>query len=393
VIKVLHIINGLSTGGAELALFRLVAAANRSRFEMQVVSLTDGGPVANKIREAGVRVHALSMHARRPSPLAVLRLIRLLRNERPDLVQTWLQQSDLVGGIAAAAARTGPVLWNIRHSTMHPVFIKRRTRAVSRLCAWLSPYLPASIVCCSESSRQEQVKLGYMPRKMVVIPNGVDTEIYQPDGRARDELRKSLHLPPDALLFGAAGRFHPQKDYPNLTRAAGALAKAHGKIHFVFCGDGVTMGNAQLAEHIRATRVAERFHLLGRRDDMPRFMQALDVFVSAACFGEGFPNVVSEAMACRVPCVVTDIGDSARIVGDTGRVVIAGEPMALAGACLELADGGPELIRHLGERARRRIQQEFSLSLMVERYQDLYTGTTAASSQCAESVSFKSSQA
>lgn len=392
-IKVLHIINGLSTGGAELALFRLVANADQSVFDMQVVSLTGGGPVADRIRDAGIRVHTLDMHPKLPDPVAVFRLIRLLRKERPHLVQTWLQQSDLVGGIAAAIAGTGPVLWNIRHSTMHPVFIKRRTRAVTRLCAWLSPYLPTRIVCCSESSRQEQLKLGYVSRKMVVIPNGVNTETYRPDDRARNELRDALNLPSGALLFGAAGRFHPQKDYPNLLRAAAAIAEAHSNIYFAFCGDDITMQNPQLAQWVRKTGFSERFHFLGRRDDMPRFMSALDVFVSAACFGEGFPNVVSEAMACGVPCVVTDIGDSARIVGETGRVVKAGEPMEIAGACLEFANGGLDLISRLGDEARRRIQRKFSLPLMVTRYQDLYISTVSPLPQCAGSASFNSYQA
>jgi glycosyltransferase involved in cell wall biosynthesis len=357
---------------------------------MEVVSLTGGGPVADRIRDAGIRVHTLDMHTKLPDPVAVFRLIRLLRKEKPHLVQTWLQQSDLVGGIATAIAGTGPVLWNIRHSTMHPVFIKRRTRVITRLCAWLSPYLPTRIVCCSESSRQEQLKLGYVSQKMVVIPNGVDTHTYRPDARARDELRDALNLPAGALLFGAAGRFHPQKDYPNLLRAAAAIAKAHGNVHFAFCGDDITMQNPQLAEFVRKSGCSERFHLLGRRDDMPRFMSALDVFVSAACFGEGFPNVVSEAMACGVPCVVTDIGDSARIVGETGRVVKAGEPMAIAGACLDLANGGLDLIRRLGDEARCRVQREFSLPLMVTRYQNLYTNTVSTSSRCAGSVSFNS---
>jgi glycosyltransferase involved in cell wall biosynthesis len=373
-IKVVHIINGLETGGAELVLLRLLLNADRSRFEMNVISLTGDGPIGELMRRSGIRVHFLGMSVGFPNPLAVLRLAQLLRRERPDIVQTWLQQSDLVGSLAGHIAGVGVILWNIRHSTLHPKFIKRRTRIVSRVCAMLSPILPHSVVCCSESARDEQLKLGYCRKKMVVIPNGVSAKKFRPDSAARTVIRHELGIPEQAILFGTAGRYHPQKDYPHLVKAASEIIAHRSDAVFALCGDNVTESNDELKRLIDATGHAGRFRLLGRRDDMPGFMAALDVCISASCFGEGFPNVVAEAMSSAVPCVVTDVGDSALIVGETGKVVPPERPDLLAHACLQLAQAGREERARLGSEARTRITEHFSLTRMVSRYEDLYSG-------------------
>jgi glycosyltransferase involved in cell wall biosynthesis len=374
-IKIVHIINGLGIGGAELALFRLLVNADRSKFDMRVVALLNEYPLGDRLRDIGFSVSCLHLAKGKINALRVMRMIRLLRKERPQIVQTWLQQSDLLGGAAAKIAGIGPVLWNIRHSTLHPSLTNRRTHVIARVCAKLSRHLPARIVCCSESSRYEQIKLGYCAGKMVVIPNGVDTATFKPDAEAYESVRRELGIAPSALLFGAAGRRHPAKDHATLIRAAGEIAaKCHGS-HFLFCGDEVTTENPELRAHVAATGYPDRFHLLGHRNDVPRLMAAFDVFISASCFSEGFPNVVSEAMACGVPCIVTDVGDSARILGNTGRVVLPEQPSALAAAAIEFAQAGKDSLRMRGLEARARILDNFGLSTMVSRYQDLYMET------------------
>lgn len=376
-IKVVHIINTLGVGGAELALVRLLTEADRAAFDMRVIALVHDKPLGEKLREAGIPVHCLGLSKKSMNGSAVWRLTRLLREEKPDVVQTWLQHSDLLGGIAAKLAGVGPVLWNIRHSTLHPILTKRRTRFVSGLCALLSAYVPAKILCCSESSREEQVKVGYAARKMVVIPNGVNTSLFKPDPEAYRAVRNEIGIPMDALVFGAAGRFHPAKDHFNLVRAAGEIAKQNNKAHFVFCGERVDTKNPELRAWVLETGFEDRFHLLGSRDDLQRVMAALDVFISSSCFSEGFPNVVCEAMACGVPCVVTDVGDSAHIVGATGRVVPPQQPSVTARCALELCNGQSGLLRNSGLEAQLRILENFTIERMISRYQDVYTQTVS----------------
>ena len=370
-VRVVHIINGLRTGGAELTLFRLISEADRSTFDMQVISLLGDGPVGAKLRQANVPVECWNLSSSRPNPYALIQLARSLRFKRPDVVQTWLPHSDLLGGIAAKLAGIGPVVWNVRYSTLHAQYIKWQTRTTARACALLSPLVPAKVVCCSESSKSEQLKLGYYSDKMIVIPNGVDTALFRPDVLMRHELRHELRIQQKAVVIGASGRFHPQKDYQTFVRAAAIIAHGCPDAEFVICGDGITSHNSQLEAWVRDSGCPTKFHLLARRDDMPRFMAGLDLFVSSARFGEGFPNVVSEAMACGVPCVVTNVGDSALIVGETGRVVPIENPDALARACLAML-GDTAALRQRGLRARDRIAQDFSLVRMVKSYEQLY---------------------
>jgi glycosyltransferase involved in cell wall biosynthesis len=208
-----------------------------------------------------------------------------------------------------------------------------------------------------------------------VIPNGIDTDRFKPDSEAYLGLRRELGLGSGVLLVGAAGRFHPAKDHRGLIRAAAEIARARDDVHFVFCGDQVVMENQELREQVLQTGFANRFHLLGQRDDVPRVFAALDLFVSSSGFSEGFPNVICEAMASGVPCVATNVGDSARIIGETGNVVAPGQPSALAQSVLDLCAAGPDALRKAGRKARNRISEHFGLSRMVASYEQLYAET------------------
>lgn len=367
-----HLITGLNTGGAETMLYKLLSGMDREAFEPRVVSLTDVGPVGEKIRALGVPVHALGMRRGVPDPRGAWRLTRLLKKDRPHLVQTWMYHADLLGGLAARlAGGVIPVVWGIRHSNLDPEGNKRTTIWTTRACAWLSHRLPAKIVCCSEASRRVHTALGYAAEKMVVIPNGFDLTAFKPDPEVREEVRRELGIPADALLIGLVGRFDPQKDHRNFVAAAALMSAAYPEVHYLLCGDGVSWDNHELAGWIDEVGLRQRFHLLGRREDMPRLTAALDI-ASSSSYGEGFPNVIGEAMACGVPCVVTDVGDSAFIVGDTGMVVPPRNPEALAQAWKKLMEMGPEGRKKLGEAARRRVLENFNLPDIVARYEGLY---------------------
>jgi glycosyltransferase involved in cell wall biosynthesis len=372
-LRVMHVITGLATGGAEVMLSRLVAAMDPAEFSSEVISLTTAGPVARAIEERGVQVRALGLDRRRPNPLALVTLTRWIRRARPDVVQTWMHDADLIGGLCARAARRPPVVWGIHQGVFDPAAAgQRRVMWTARACAGLSRLLPARIVCCSETSRRVHGGLGYDDARMVVIPNGFDTGVFKPDARARAEVRRELGLDEDAEVIGHVGRFHPQKDHRTLLAAAGALSALRPRARFVLCGDGVDASNAELARAVEESGARDRVRLLGRRSDAERLMCGFDVMTSSSAFGEAFPLVLGEAMACGVPCVATDVGDSARLVGDAGRVVPRQDPAALAAAWRALLElpGGER--RRLGEEARRRIVEHFSLAAIARRYGDLY---------------------
>jgi len=370
-LHVTHIITGLAVGGAETALYRLLAAQDKARFRSDVIALAGRGPMADKIAALGVPVQALDLQAHAPDPRTVARLVRLLRVNRPGLVQTWMYHADLLGGLAARTAGI-PVVWGIRNSTLDPQTSKGSTRAVAQWCARLSGVVPVKIITNSQAARAVHVALGYRAERFEVIPNGFDLEQFKPDDAARLSVRAELGLPAGALLVGLVARFDPQKDHATFVQAAAGLAASRPEVHFLLCGDGIDAANETLRGWIAATAAGERFHLLGRREDMPRLTAALDVACLSSAYGEAFPNVVGEAMACGVPCAVTDVGDAAAMVAETGRVAPLRDPAALQRAMNDLLALDAAGRAALGADARRRVLQHYSLAAMVGRFGEVH---------------------
>lgn len=371
--KVFHVITSVSTGGAQMMLYKLLSRIDHVTFESEVISLIDIGPIGQRIQALGVPVRALGMRPGVPNPLGVLRLARWLRQDAPHVIQTWMYHADLVGGLAAKLAGSVPVAWGIHHSNLDSQINKWSTIWTAMACARLSRWLPARIVCCSEASRQVHTQLDYAADKMVVIPNGFDLVVFRPDPTARQSVRQELGIPEKAPLIGLVARFHPQKDHRNFVQAAARFHACAPESHFLLCGDGITWENRELAGWIEAAGIQSQCHLLGRREDIPRLTAALDIASTAASHGEAFPIVIGEAMACRVPCVVTDVGDSAIIVGETGVVVPPKDPQALATGWRQLLlDMSREERLQLGLAARQRIMERYSLEKIVEQYKRLY---------------------
>jgi glycosyltransferase involved in cell wall biosynthesis len=283
-----------------------------------------------------------------------------------------MYHADLLGGLAARMAGRMPLLWGIRNSTLDAKTSKRTTIQVVRLCARLSRLLPSRIICCSKEAMRIHIDLGYAAQKFVVIPNGLDLDLFKPDPAARREVRGELGVRDDAILIGLGARFDPQKDHLNFVEAASVLAARHANVEFVLWGDEITWDNHILADAIAKSGFGARFHLLGWRGDTSRLSAALDIGALSSAYGEAFPNVLGEIMACGVPCVATNVGDSALIIADTGRVVPIRDSQALTSGWEELISIGPDKRADLGAAARRRVQAHFKLSDVVSRYETVY---------------------
>ncbi|MGB5833707.1 MAG: glycosyltransferase [Thiohalocapsa sp.] len=376
-VRVAEVITGLERGGAEIMLLRLLGVLDRERFAPTVVSLRPPGPIAERIEALGIPVASVCMQGSVPSPTDLSRLWRQMRALGPDLVHTWMYHADLLGGLVGRLGCHAPVIWALRNSNLDPAQVKLSTRFTVRLNALLSAWIPDRIVSNSRVAIDLHRSIGYASDKLVLIPNGFDLAEFRSDAEAATAVRAELGLSPDTCLVGSFARFHPQKDHRTLCQAAGRIAARHERVHFLLAGDGIDHANPELAAWIAENGVADRFHLLGPRDDMPRLTGALDLALVTSSFGEAFPQVIGEAMACAVPCVVTDVGDAGFIVGDTGRLVPSRDPEALAGAVLELLDVGPADRAELGRRARLRIESDFSLEAVAGRYAALYSQVVA----------------
>lgn len=371
-IRVALVITGLSTGGAEMMLLKLLERIDRGRFELHVFSLTTLGELGGRIAALGIPVEALGMRPGLPSPRKFWRLVTRLRALRPALVHTWLYHADLLGGLAARCAGIRRVVWGIRNSTLDPVATKWSTRAVVRLCGLLSTWLPAKILSCSVVAVRVHARLGYDASKMSVIPNGFDLSRFRPDADARASVRAELGVGPDTPLVGVVGRFDPQKNHLGFVKAAGLLHQRVPAVHFLLAGARVDTQNEVLVEAVAREGLISSMHLLGLRQDVARLTAALDVLALPSAYGEAFPNVVGEAMACGVPCVVTDIGDSAYIVGDTGAVVPAGDMRGLAEKMATLLAMDARAYAQLSTAAQIRMREHFEIGKVVGQYEEMY---------------------
>lgn len=374
---ILHIITGLSTGGAEMMLYKLLSKTNRLRFKPIVVSLIDRGTLSDRIEALGIPVHTIDMQPGMLTPIAIWRFFYTMRQFKPDLVQGWMYHANLAAQLARTLTlKSVPVLWNIRHSLYSLSYEKPGTSAVIKILAQLSSF-PAKILYNSKISASQHEQLGYQITKTVVIPNGFNTELFTPSVESRTSIRTELGLANDTFLIGRVSRYHPMKDHANFLHAAALLLKDYPDVHFVLAGEEVNSENQALSKLIHELGIAERIHLLGERQDIPRLTAALDIASSSSFCGEAFPNIVGEAMSCGVPCVVTDVGDSAWIVGNTGQVVPPRDSEALANACKELIVLGSEGREALGKAARARIIESFSLDFVVAQYERLYESVLA----------------
>lgn len=368
----MHVITGLKIGGAEISLLKLVSNLSKERFSNEVVSLTDAGPVAKRLQDVGVKVRALGMRRGSANPIAVLKLARLLRKARPNVVQTWMYHADLIGGVAAKLTGRYPVIWNIRQSNLDPARSKRTTVWTTKTCARLSRCLPERIVCCAESARRIHIDLGYAGERMVVIPNGVELDLFKPDPRTRATARAELGIDERTILIGLVARFDPQKDHETFIKAGSMLHKEFSDVRFLLCGPGIVRENEQLMQWLQSNGIADRCITLGERSDIPRLMTALDIATSSSAYGEGFPNAIGEAMACGVPCVVTDVGDSSLLIGDPGRVVPPRRPESLAAAWRKVLSMDKAVRAEVGQAARRRMEHQFDIVAITRRYEELY---------------------
>jgi glycosyltransferase involved in cell wall biosynthesis len=374
--RVMHVITGLSTGGAETMLLKLLSAAS-GNMEHVVVSLGDEGTIGPRIAALGVPVHCLGLKRNAPNPFRALPILPLVRRIAPQLIQGWMYHGNLMASMAAIAVRKNglrpkpPVFWNIRQTVYDLRNERWLTARLIRMGARLSAG-PAAIIYNSQTSAGQHEGLGYRAEKRVIIPNGFDCHLLRPDQAARKAVRAELGITDDVVVVGLVARYHPMKDHLGFLKAAALVVRTYPQTRFVLVGAGISSKQPELAEAIQQNELRAHVILLGERSDIQRLNNAFDIGCSASAWGEGFSNSIGEAMACGVPCAVTDVGDSAYIVADSGFVAPPSVPEALANAIARLIEVGTPGRQHLGAKARQRIEAEFSLPAIVQSYENLY---------------------
>ena len=369
--KVLHIISGLGNGGAEKVLYKLSVSDRGNKH--YVVSLMNEGVYGESLKKNGIPVYCLNMKRGSISFKGVVEMFSILRKIKPDTVQTWMYHADLIGGILAKLAGCKDIVWGIR-GPYNKDITSLSTKAVIYTCAVLSRFIPNSIASNSIYAIEAHVKCGYDRKKFKYIPNGYDIGMYKPSSATVKKIRKEFGLHKNSVLLGMVARFDPYKDHENLLRALHILSKQRKGFVCVLVGTGMDKANTVLIEMIEKYSLKGIVKLVGARYDIPHIMEALDLHVLSSV-AESFPNVIAEAMMCETVCVTTDAGDASNIVDETGWVVPASDPKALANA-ISSAMGEMEDASLWGERGhkcRARIADNFSLNKMIESYLSIWS--------------------
>lgn len=366
--RIVHIITCLDVGGAEMMLKRLLLAGTKSAQEERVISLTTLGPIGLELQQAGIQVDCLELDKSVVGAVGkFFRLVTLLRQLKPDLVQTWMYHADLFAGLAARFAGCRRVVWGIR-GTFTPIG-RPMTHRIMQLCALLSAVVPRKILCVAEAARRSHIQYGYSADKMQVIHNGLDFSHFD---KAVDRalIRQQWGVDPGLLLVGSVGRFHPDKGQDLLIEAFASVAATNPKSRLVLIGRDCSHDNQALVQLIADQQLTDKVLLLGERSDIVACLQALDIYCMPSRT-EGFPNGLAEAMAAGLPAVATDVGDAKVLAADT---VIYATPQvsSLVQGLTQLCQADNAERAQLGQAAATRVRQLFSIQAIRQRYDELY---------------------
>jgi glycosyltransferase involved in cell wall biosynthesis len=371
-LRLVFLIRSLTGGGAERQLVELSKGLDRLVFDVTVVCLYDGGEFLEELTGAGVSVISLAKRGRWDIVRCFVRLANVLRKLKPDILHSYLSGQNVLTVFLKPIVPTSRVVWGVRASNMEGKQYDWLARFISRLEILLSGF-PNLIVFNSVAGKAYHLLAGFADSHAVVVPNGIDTIRFRPNMTMRAQFRALIRMSDKAALIGIVGRMDPMKDYPTFLKAAAIFSRKEPDAQFVCVGGG----SEQYLCDMRALGVqlglTDRLMWLGFLSDMPLAYNGLDICTSSSAYGEGTPNCVGEAMACGVPCVVTDVGDSRLIVGNTGVVVPPRDPAALAvgwHTMLERIGKDPQ-VRML---ARERIESRLNLSTLIHKTSAILLG-------------------
>jgi glycosyltransferase involved in cell wall biosynthesis len=364
-LSVLLLIRSLEMGGAERQLVELARGMQFRGHRVTVAAFYKRGPLLAELDEARVRVVDLAKRGRWDVAGFLLRTRKAIAKARPDVVYSFLGGANLVATAATATMRSTRLVWSIRASRVDLSKYGWLHKASYRIERLLSN-APDLIIANSNAGREFAASQGFPADKIEVVHNGIDADRFRPDLRLRKEQRGKWKLDEHDIAIGVLARLDPMKGHETFLTAAAEVSRQLAEAKFFCIGEGSELARLRgLADQLG---IAARTRFVGRTDDSRSALNGLDIYCSPSYFGEGFSNAIAEAMACGVPCVVTDVGDAALIVGETGLVVPRSDANTLAVGLIEQANG---LASYDGLRSRVRIVENFSVDAMVDRTLDV----------------------
>jgi len=374
--SILFLLRSFSIGGAERQLTLLASGLQQSGYSVKVAVFYGGGPLEEKARAMGIQIVDLKRRGRWDLFSFFFRLIGLIRKEHPDILHSYLQVPNIWAAFVKLVLPRTKVVWGIRASNVavenYGLQVQLTNRAESVLAG-----IPDWIICNSKSGMFHAVEMGYPKEKMCVIPNGTDTRHFFRDRKSGLKMREQWGIKANQKLIGMVGRMDPMKDYPNFLQAASLLVRERKDICFVCVGDGPDKLVQEYRELSRSLKLEKFLIWAGRQEDMLSVYNVLDILVLSSAYGEGFSNALGEAMACGVPCVATDVGDAAQLIGSLGEVVRPGDSAELKRGILTLLNRLEEEGTSLNSDVAQRIVEQYNMAKLISTTVDTLEGVCA----------------
>jgi len=370
--NIFFLIRSLNVGGTEHQLIELLKGLDSNHFDITVGLFYNEGALIEEIKSMPwIHVISLNKTGRWDIIEFGFRFIKLLKALQPDIIYSFLPDANIVGLIAGRLSGVKRIVWGVRASNMDVSRYDWLARISLCLSAFMSRF-PDAIIANSVAGKEFHRSIGYYTNRMMVIPNGIDTDRFKPDHLSGLRVREEWGVDDEAITIGLVGRLDPMKDHTTFLRAVKIFDQKECSVRFVCIGDGKEPYKSEIHSLCMTLGLNGSLIWTGARSDMPAVYGALDIVTSTSSYGEGFSNVIGEAMACGVPCVVTDVGDSASIVADTGFVVPIKNPEALANGWMNMLkrlENNDCLYR---EKIRERIVSNYSVELLIKKTSALF---------------------
>lgn len=364
--KILIFARALTVGGSERQLALVARGLAQHGYDIEVVVLYGGGTFEAVLRDTGVRLVSLEKKGRWHFFGPSIDLVRILLRERPDVLYAFLPTQTTLAAILLPPWLPTKLVFGLRSAGMEMEKYDR----LSAFFAWLEARLSRRadlIIANAEAVRVDGIRRGMPQEKITVIPNGIDTTLMRREDGARERCRKEWSFQNDHFVIGIVARLDPMKDHDTFLTAAAGLAREQDDVRFVCVGDGAPEYRESLKTRACDLGLSNRLVWAGERSDLATVYSALDVATLSSAFGEGFPNVIGEAMACGVPVVSTDVGDSKTVIGDCGIIVPPRRPDCLKTAWAEMRRRLSTEEKELRTASRARIVEHFSLDKMIAK--------------------------
>ena len=385
--KIIHIITGLNTGGAEMMLYKFLSI---SKHHNVVISLgkSTGTNIEEMISELGVNIYFAELKLQNLTNRQN-NIIKTIKREKPDILQGWMYHGNIIAQIIGIFFNNIPVFWNVRHS-LHDL---KREKLVLRFIIGASTFLSklaSQIIYNSIISAKQHESIGYKSSKTIYIPNGFDQNVFTPQKRsdAKKVFKSKYDISENQIIIGHVARYHPMKGHKEFISAIKILVDKNFPVKGIMIGNSIDQNNAYLRGFIKRNRISNSLLLLGECKNTDELIAGFDILVSSSLWGEGFSNTIGEAMACGVPCVATDVGDSKKILKNLGKIVPPGDACSLAKACAEFIRMPSDEIRLLSIKLRNEIVENYSITKIVNRYDNLYDAATLLSEEYLNKDSF-----